>query len=380
MDDLPTELHLKIYRIACRDDGTTGTSLSSVSRRIRELSAEHRYQSVALCGPMQIQQFVECIRNVPPAMRRIRFLFMYDYGSLSGRPNGVTTTPLPSRSHRRPVNASFQDMDDLRSEMADLVLRFMRVSMWDEASDDDPELSKRAVQRDSVAHLGRNMVELLSLASPTLELLSLISFDTRTDSDGESPLQLLHGAFPALTHLTVRGPHELPRSPEFAPGLCTLHVTETNLSVPFVTGLPQNHPNLLRLRFSRVPDLGQHLGSIFCVLHVMRIFTSQNFFKKIPAPKQMPPAAGPSAVRALILEPANIPRRLPDRRQELLVQTLTLLNARSARFRFLPNYHRTMTAEAHLALRDWKQTVMGNPVPWGEKLDKVAWDVTFFTA
>ncbi|KAJ7729973.1 hypothetical protein B0H16DRAFT_1330190 [Mycena metata] len=71
MEDLPAELHFKIYKTACRDDGTTGSSLSGVSRRIREFSAAYRYQSIAVCGPVQIHRLVEQLRSVPPELRRI---------------------------------------------------------------------------------------------------------------------------------------------------------------------------------------------------------------------------------------------------------------------------------------------------------------------
>ncbi|KAJ7184911.1 hypothetical protein C8R46DRAFT_883222, partial [Mycena filopes] len=78
MNDLPPELHFKIYAGACTDDGTTGSALSRVSRRIREFSAPYRYQSIAVCGPIQIHQLAESLSAVPPELRRIRFLFMYD--------------------------------------------------------------------------------------------------------------------------------------------------------------------------------------------------------------------------------------------------------------------------------------------------------------
>ncbi|KAJ7921156.1 hypothetical protein B0H13DRAFT_1866982 [Mycena leptocephala] len=167
MSDLPAKLHLKIYSIACRDDGTTGSSLSLVSKRIRQLSAQHRYQSIAVCGPVQIQRFIESL--------------------------GPSTLSKPTRS-----------FPSFSPSLVQEVIQHIKV--------DSVENPWDTMAGDSVTNLASNIIEILSLAQGTVELLSLVSFNDEFDG---SPL--LHGSFPALTRLTVRGPHELPHDPALAP-------------------------------------------------------------------------------------------------------------------------------------------------------------------
>ncbi|KAJ7290702.1 hypothetical protein C8J57DRAFT_1611893, partial [Mycena rebaudengoi] len=181
MDNVPPEIHMKIYRYACTDDGSTGSSLSSVSKRVREISAEYRYQSIAVCGPAALTGILQALRDVPERLRRIQYLFIYDYSSLSPR---------------RP-----------EIEMSMFQMRWLRVF--------DENMLKEMV--------GKNIVELLSLAQPTVEVLSLVSFAAHVEKGSVIPL--LQGTFPHLYDLTVRGPHELPLNPSFAPVLRRLHLS-----------------------------------------------------------------------------------------------------------------------------------------------------------
>ena len=46
--DLPPEILLRVFQLACLDSGRTGRALSAVSRDIRAISGEYRYQSLAV--------------------------------------------------------------------------------------------------------------------------------------------------------------------------------------------------------------------------------------------------------------------------------------------------------------------------------------------
>jgi hypothetical protein len=60
---LPLEIWQKIASLACTDDGTTGCSLSLVSKYINAASSPYRYQTVVLRGRKQIRAFLNAIKS-----------------------------------------------------------------------------------------------------------------------------------------------------------------------------------------------------------------------------------------------------------------------------------------------------------------------------
>ncbi|KAI0345432.1 hypothetical protein BDW22DRAFT_1354371 [Trametopsis cervina] len=76
MYDLPTELWLKIIRSACLDDGSTARALSAVSHRIRVISHEFRYQSIAVTGTSQVQHLVDALQHPDHLGCRVEALFV----------------------------------------------------------------------------------------------------------------------------------------------------------------------------------------------------------------------------------------------------------------------------------------------------------------
>ena len=76
MDLCPSEIWSEIYSFACIDDGTTGRSLSLVSRYIHETSRPYKYQSVAVIGPLQLLAFADMIEIVPAEFRHVRCIFI----------------------------------------------------------------------------------------------------------------------------------------------------------------------------------------------------------------------------------------------------------------------------------------------------------------
>ncbi|KAJ7680162.1 hypothetical protein B0H17DRAFT_1333863 [Mycena rosella] len=370
MENLPAEIHLKIYRSACRDDGTTGSSLSSVSKHIRSLSAEYRYQSIAVCGPIQIHRLLTSLRCVPPELRRIRFLFVYDYFSLSRRHGDATNIIARDGPPSKP-RARFHDLPRFHNapqftpDFSDLILNrlFNKIDLFDNDWD--------RLAHESATNVGRNIIEMLAFAQETVELLSLICFDKKFA--GSSPLQLLQGSFPTLSHLTVRGPHELPDDPAFAPVLRTLHLTDKALRPGFFTTVAANHPFLARLRISRFMDIRRRVKDIMGLIYVMRVSSSTGWARNMKLPPQMDPG-----VERLILVEPSIPR-LPTRDFQLMLELLRNIHARLRGFILLPRHagHK-LGQEGKLALADWTLCAMGVPMKWGEAPGKLAWDINVF--
>lgn len=56
MDRCPPEIHARIFQYACTEDGTTGCSLSLVSRYIRQVSYPYQWQSISLAGFKRVVQ------------------------------------------------------------------------------------------------------------------------------------------------------------------------------------------------------------------------------------------------------------------------------------------------------------------------------------
>ncbi|KAJ7615470.1 hypothetical protein FB45DRAFT_935737 [Roridomyces roridus] len=224
MEALPPEIHLKLYSLACTDDGTTGCSLSAVSRRIRQLSSEHRYQSLAVCGPTQISRLLQTLRAIPPELRRIRFLFIHEAAPLAER---VERERRFDHIHREGADDTYSHrlQPTSRLDLVDNPLINSKVTAMLTRSLDDPDIAGFAGVRR------RNVDEILAMAHETLEILSVVHF--YAISDGSS--RYFNISFPALVHLTVKGQHEIPDDASFAPALRTLHVTDSQ-----TTASPRN--------------------------------------------------------------------------------------------------------------------------------------------
>ncbi|KAF5348920.1 hypothetical protein D9756_009831 [Leucocoprinus leucothites] len=76
LEDCPPEICNKIFTHACEDDGTTGRSLSLVSRYIHDVSEELKLRSLAVCGMKQILACAAMLREKPEHLRRIVHLFI----------------------------------------------------------------------------------------------------------------------------------------------------------------------------------------------------------------------------------------------------------------------------------------------------------------
>ncbi|TFK69271.1 hypothetical protein BDN72DRAFT_733911, partial [Pluteus cervinus] len=68
------ELWSSIFELGCTDDGTTGISLSLVSKSFNTLSAPFKLQSVSIQKVDRISLFLGVLENSPPEIRCIRYL------------------------------------------------------------------------------------------------------------------------------------------------------------------------------------------------------------------------------------------------------------------------------------------------------------------
>ncbi|KDQ63974.1 hypothetical protein JAAARDRAFT_99488, partial [Jaapia argillacea MUCL 33604] len=72
----PQEIWEYIFKLACVDGGTTGRSLSLVSKDFRVASQSARFHSVAIDGDEQAVSFASLIRSLPPDLRCVRHFFI----------------------------------------------------------------------------------------------------------------------------------------------------------------------------------------------------------------------------------------------------------------------------------------------------------------
>ncbi|KAI0789797.1 hypothetical protein C8Q75DRAFT_764900 [Abortiporus biennis] len=97
MDKCPPEIHARIFSYACTDDGTTGLSLSLVSRYIYDVSSPFQWQAVSLPGYTHLVLFAQRLQrhtrtNNPK--RPIYHLFISDRGTPPPVTNCWDTQPL----------------------------------------------------------------------------------------------------------------------------------------------------------------------------------------------------------------------------------------------------------------------------------------------
>ena len=226
MDSCPNEILGLIFSEACSDDGRTGRSLSSVSRRVRCASRRYALQSVALYGHNQISTFAFILDQVDPEDRHVCHLYLTD---------------------RRRVLTEYP-RDQTREEWLK-----ERISEGTSANSFPPVSSPSAVLR------------ILTTVGPTLQTLALLLFHRYEEPIFSDALHV-----PELRDLTIRssilfrstfiGPPLPPRCPR----LQRLHVIQDFL---LGRGLAQCiasiAPLLTHLRLSNVvPDSAETEGGI----------------------------------------------------------------------------------------------------------------------
>ncbi|KAJ7581487.1 hypothetical protein C8J56DRAFT_960157 [Mycena floridula] len=76
MDQFPVEIWNAIFSLACMDDGTTGRSLSLVSKFVRESSKLVKLQSLAVVGYKQLLDLASLLEATEPSLRHVKYIFI----------------------------------------------------------------------------------------------------------------------------------------------------------------------------------------------------------------------------------------------------------------------------------------------------------------
>lgn len=71
---LPIEVWLRVFSLACNDNGATGNAISSVCRYLRNAVKPYRFQSVHLLGGTQIAKFTQLFQRLDSEEKAIRSL------------------------------------------------------------------------------------------------------------------------------------------------------------------------------------------------------------------------------------------------------------------------------------------------------------------
>ncbi|KAI0826844.1 hypothetical protein BC628DRAFT_223278 [Trametes gibbosa] len=164
MEKCPVELQILILSYACTDDGSTGRTLSLVSRAFRELSYPFQWSSLALYGYTRVAAFSRWLYSQPP------------------------TVGPPSR----PILHLL-----ISTRPAELAFDYVCV----EAPPTWPGVLR----------------SILRYAAPTLQTLSVVSFEAPVNCAAILS-QALHINYPSLIELTIRGrctPNQLSQPSSF---------------------------------------------------------------------------------------------------------------------------------------------------------------------
>lgn len=156
MEACPPEIHALIFALACSDDGTTGRSLSLVSRYVRSVSTPFQWQSLAVSGVHQARGFANKLRAV-----------------------ALNCTSDADSDRPRPIYHLFLSTRR-RADAAD---------GWPSLPLEDWPIHQK---------------EILCYAARTLRTLAFVAFDPFYSS-ATCIQDLLKVPFPVLTELTVRG-------------------------------------------------------------------------------------------------------------------------------------------------------------------------------
>ena len=79
LDNCPPEICHRIYQFACTDDGTTGRTLSLVSKYIHDSSKPYKLQSISIYGPDKTRRFLLALQRTPEQYRRVSYLSIVNY-------------------------------------------------------------------------------------------------------------------------------------------------------------------------------------------------------------------------------------------------------------------------------------------------------------
>ncbi|EIN11963.1 hypothetical protein PUNSTDRAFT_132106 [Punctularia strigosozonata HHB-11173 SS5] len=210
MNDLPNELWNTIFATACLDDGSTGRSLSAVTKTVREATAGVKLGSVALTGETQVTKFRNLLLRTETCRRKIQHLFLC----------------VENAHGHSPWTESRQEIRELEGELfltpcddqhgpgskEDIRRRLRALSA--------PLADRKAVVTDSVASI-------MLASAPTVEHMTILSRNL--------DLTAFHAHFKRLVELTVQYDAFVRRDP--ATSKLVYVQTQPDLTLPTVRHL-----------------------------------------------------------------------------------------------------------------------------------------------
>ncbi|KAJ7933763.1 hypothetical protein B0H13DRAFT_681857 [Mycena leptocephala] len=101
MEVIPPEIWTEIFSFACTDDGSTGRTLSAVSRAVHIISKPLKYQSVCVLGPEQLLKLLRVLCALSPGARKVRYLFVGGLDESAGVEGGGRLGDHSAEGHRQ---------------------------------------------------------------------------------------------------------------------------------------------------------------------------------------------------------------------------------------------------------------------------------------
>ena len=221
MNSSPPEICHKIFADACLDGGSTGRSLSLVSKYIHETSKPTRFQSVALHGFVQITAFADILERTPSHLRRVRHLFI------------STRDPTPTNTSSYACSIRVEEMPPWRP--------------WPGLDEygRNPYETKRLIKHET--NISAAIERVLLHIAPTVQIVAMfVTYEWRS--------VLLPLPLPNLTELIIRGSYDMPPTDApliLFPSLRYLHIGERrHISAGYLRCISKAAPSLTHLRFT----------------------------------------------------------------------------------------------------------------------------------
>ena len=198
----PPEIFERIFAFACTDDGTTGRSLSMVSRSVHNTSISFKYYSVAITGPRQAVGFAELMENFPDCSHHVSHLFV------SNRQSPLTVNDITADADSGGGSAT-SILRAIPPRLLSFIPATKQQREWDKMMGQAREharkldcLKVQSCQQDELTL--RTLLRILEILAPNLETLSVF-FESRWLSlpSWESAWRPTFPSLPALTDLTI---------------------------------------------------------------------------------------------------------------------------------------------------------------------------------
>ncbi|TFK69321.1 hypothetical protein BDN72DRAFT_959686 [Pluteus cervinus] len=117
LPSVPFEVWSQIFELSCADGGDTGLSLSRVSRSFNRLSVSYKFHSVLLRSGNCVFRFLPVLKNTPPELRCVKYLYAAHEGILSKEVCNPSQEPkpVPEGEELEEGDAEPDTLDDVNS-------------------------------------------------------------------------------------------------------------------------------------------------------------------------------------------------------------------------------------------------------------------------